>query len=158
MVTIKEVESTVVDITSTIKAVSGEKPSFSLNQKPFRNNTVSVDLIYVSSGRKQAFFSIKSGKYVPVTKKFFKRWRKSKVAWWYMNAVITDNTIETYGVRAWNKAMTPDEHFKRTKDELANILRSRKDALNYIHVIAYPFSEELSEESINRIIRILEAN
>jgi len=119
---------------------------------------VSVDLIYVSSGRKQAFFSIKSGKCVPVTKKFFNRWRKSKVAWWYMNAVITDNTIETYGVRAWNKAMTPDEHFKRSKEELGDILRSREDSLNYIHVIAYPFSEELSEESINRIVHILESS
>lgn len=118
---------------------------------------MSVDYIFVSSGKNQRFFSIKTGEMVPVTKKFFNRWRKSKVAWWYMNAVITDNNlIETYGVRAWNKPMTPDEHFKRTKEELGDIFRSRKDIVNYIHVLAYPFSEELSEESINKIIWTLE--
>ena len=117
---------------------------------------MSSDLIYASMGNKQGFFAISNGKYVPVTKKFFKKWRKTKIAWWYLFAVdTTDGLIETYGTRAWNKAMTPDEHFKRTREELGDIIRSRKDMVNYLHVMAYPYSEELSEESINRIIRIL---
>ena len=117
---------------------------------------MSVDYIFVSSGKNQRFFSIKTGEMVPVTKKFFNLWRKSRVAWWYMNAVVTDNLIETCGVRAWNKPMTPDEHFQQTTGELGEILRSRKDIVNCIHVLAYPFSDELSEKSINKIIWTLE--
>lgn len=119
---------------------------------------MSSDLIYASMGSKQGFFTISTGEHVPVTKKFFKRWKKKKIAWWYLFAVdTTDNLIETYGTRAWNKAMTPDEHFKRTREELGDILRSRDDIVNYLHVMAYPFSEELSGESINRILKILES-
>lgn len=118
---------------------------------------MTVDTIFVSSLCKQGFFSIKDGNLIPITEKAFKRWRKTKIAWWYMFAVITDNNlIETYGVRAWNKPMTPDEHFKRVKQELETIVRSRNDIVNYIHVMSYPHSDELSEESINRIIRFLE--
>lgn len=118
---------------------------------------MSVDTIFVSSLCKQGFFSIKSGDLLPISEKNFRRWRKTKIAWWYMFAVITDkDLIETYGVRAWNRAMTPDEHFRRVKQELEDIVRSRNDIVNYIHVMAYPHSDELSEYSINKIVRILE--
>lgn len=118
---------------------------------------MSVDTIFVSSLWKHGFFSIKNGDSIPVSEKKFKHWRKSKIAWWYMIAVVTDkDLIETYGVRAWNKAMTPDEHFKRIKQELGDIVRSRNDIVNYIHVMAYPHSDELTEYSINKIIQNLE--
>lgn len=117
-------------------------------------------LVYAISNGRQGFFSIHTGKYVPVTKKQFKYWTKQKQKWWYTLGLYTQNgpqqLIELPATYRWEDKITPHEHFERTKEIYKEVLDSRDDVIDVLHLIYYPITPEPSEEAIQRILQILQ--
>ena len=116
-------------------------------------------LVYAVSNGRQGFFNVETGKYVPVSKPFFKKWKKIKETWWYTLGVIRQNgpqiLIEMEATKAWNQKVTPDEHFSLCKEEFQEILDSKEGVVDILHLIAFPKSKEPDEIAINRIVGIL---
>ena len=118
-------------------------------------------LVYAISNGRQGFFSIHTGKYVPVTKKQFKKWTKEKQKWWYTLGLYTQcgplQLIElpiTYG---WLDKITPHEHFERTRSIYKEALdNGNKDVIDILHLIYYPNTPEPNEDAIQRILQILQ--
>ena len=116
-------------------------------------------LVYVVSGNRQGFFNPFNGKYVPVTKQQFDKWKRTKKTWWYTLGIIKQSgpqiLIELNGTRAWNHAITPDEHFRLCKPEFKELLDNNEGVLDIIHIIKNPNCQVINESSMNRIIQIL---
>lgn len=116
-------------------------------------------LVYAVSNGRQGFFNLETGKYVPVSKPFFKKWKKIKETWWYTLGVIRQNgpqlLIEMEATKAWNQKVTPEQHFGLCKEEFQEILDSKEGVMDILHLIAFPKSKEPDEIAINRIIGIL---
>lgn len=116
-------------------------------------------IVYAVSNNRQGFFSITSGKYVPVTKHQYQKWLKTKQQWWYTLGVITENNgvikVHLNGTREWNKKLTPSEHFEACLDEFRQLIKSHTNVIDIIHFFGLPNHPNPSNRTINTIIDIL---
>lgn len=118
--------------------------------------TVRREVVYVISGERQGFFSLKTGKYVPVQKAFFDIWRKSLECWWYTLGILTDSEIILEGTREYRNRITVPKHMEYSLEDMRDLIKSRPDVKGVVHLIAYPKSIPPTEEVLNRILHILE--
>lgn len=118
-------------------------------------------MIYASNGKNQGFFSTKTGKFVPVTKQYFKKWKKGSVKWWHTFGVVENRLgvdhVHLSSTRAWLSGLTPEQHFEECREDYREFVQEHPNNLvTVFHFMGEPHHPELSEESICRMIDILE--
>ena len=119
------------------------------------------EIAYCMDSRLQGFFSLKTGKYVPVNRNTFEIVRGTKQRWVYTNYVVLRINGVTYvkGDPTYQRVnpLTMDEHIKASKMEMKLLVeaQNKNHVVNTFTVIAFPDSMEPSERTLNNIIEIL---
>lgn len=119
------------------------------------------EIAYCMDSRLQGFFSLKTGKYVPVNRNTFEIVRGTKQRWVYTNYVVLRINGVTYvkGDPTYQRVnpLTMDEHIKASKMEMKLLVeaQNKNHVVNTFTVIAFPDSMEPSERTLNNIMEIL---
>lgn len=119
------------------------------------------DVAYCIDDRLQGFFSLKTGKYVPVNRNTFEIVRGTKQRWIYTNYVLLliNGTVHVKGDPTYQRVnpLTLDEHLKASREEMKQLVSNQNS--KHIHgtftVIAFPDSIEPTEAVLNNIMEIL---
>lgn len=118
-------------------------------------------MIYASNGTNQGFFSAKTGKFVPITKKYFNKWKQKTVKWWYTFGCVENSLgieyVHLSSTYEWKKALTPEQHFIESKEAYRQFLSENinNNTTTIFHFFGPPHLE-LDENSISRMIDILD--
>lgn len=120
------------------------------------------EVAYCMDTRLQGFFSLKTGKYVPVNRNTFEIVRGTKQRWIYTNYVVLliDGVTYVKGDPTYQRVnpLTMDEHIKASKLEMKQLVeaQNKNHVVNTFSVIAFPDSIEPSVSTLINIMEILE--
>lgn len=120
------------------------------------------DIAYCIDDRLQGFFSLKTGKYVPVNRNTFEIVRGTKQRWVYTNYVLLliNGVVHVKGDPTYQRVnpLTMDEHVKASKEEMKALVAAQNK--NHLHgtftIIAFPDSIEPTEAVLQNIMEILD--
>lgn len=120
------------------------------------------DVAYCIDDRLQGFFSLKTGKYVPVNRNTFEIVKNSKQRWVYTNYVLLliDGVVYFKGDPTYQRVnpLTMEEHVDASKEEMKALVAAQNS--KHLHgtfsIIAFPDSIEPTEAVLNNIMEILD--
>lgn len=120
------------------------------------------DVAYCIDDRLQGFFSLKTGKYVPVNRNTFEIVKNSKQRWVYTNYVLLliDGVVYVKGDPTYQRVnpLTMKEHVDASKEEMKALVAAQNS--KHLHgtfsIIAFPDSIEPTEAVLNNIMEILD--